>query len=126
GELSAGPHRRGHGSWNKRKQSILPYDEFRGIVEAERGTATLAFSASAQPNAFWLRVYGERMQATANLFETRLTFQQLRPGPKPLLALFNGLEEGKAVRRAAVGTLMRKFRGGPGSYEGLFELMSLS
>jgi predicted dehydrogenase len=124
--LFVGPHRHAHGVWNKRKQSILPYDEFRGIVEAERGTAALAFSASAQPNAFWLRVYGERMQATANLFETRFTFERLRPGPKPLLALLNGLEEGKAVRRAAVGTLMRKFTGGPGSYEGLFELMSRS
>ncbi|HYR54878.1 MAG TPA: Gfo/Idh/MocA family oxidoreductase [Myxococcaceae bacterium] len=124
--LFVGPHRRANAVWSKREQSILPYDEFRGLVEAERGTAALAFSASAQPNAFWLRVYGERMQATANLFETRLTFDRLRPGPKPLLPLLNGLEEGKAVRRAAVGTLMRKFKGGPGSYEGLFELMARS
>jgi len=123
--LFVGPHRRAHAVWNKRRQSILPYDEFRGLVEAERGTAALAFSASAQPNAFWLRVYGERMQATANLFETRITFERLRPGPKPLVPLLNGLEEGRAVRRAAVATLMRKFRGGPGSYEGLFDLMAL-
>jgi hypothetical protein len=34
------------------------------------------------------------------------------------------LEEGKDVRRAAVGTLMRKFTGGPGAYEGLFELLA--
>ena len=51
------------------------------MVDAERGTATLGFSATSQPDGFWLRVYGERMQATANLFETRLTFDQVRAGP---------------------------------------------
>src|SRR5262249_54036686 len=58
------------------------------------------------------------------LFETRLTFERLRPGPKPFRPLLNGLEEGKAIRRSAIGTLMRKFRGGPGVYEGLFELLA--
>jgi len=122
--LFVGPHRRAHSVWTKRKPSVLPYDEFHAVVEAERGTASLGFSASAQPDAFWLRVYGERMQATANLFETRLTFDRVRPGPKPLRPLLNGLEEGRAVRRAALGGLARKFRAGPGAYEGLFELLA--
>ena len=122
--LLVGPHTRAYAVWKKRKASILPFDEFRGLVDAEGGTAALAFSASSQPDAFWLRVYGERMQATANLFETRVTFEGVRPGPKPLQPLLNGLEEGKAIRRAAVGTLARKFRGGPGAYEGLYELLA--
>lgn len=121
-----GPHSEAHALWSKRKQSILPYDEFRAVVQAERGTASLCFSASAQPDAFWLRVYGERMQASANLFETRLTFDRLRPGPKPLRPVLNGFEEGAAVPRAALATLMRKFVGGPGAYEGLFELLTRS
>lgn len=121
--LFVGPHRQAHAVWKKLKPSLLPYDEFRAVVDAERGTAALAFSASAQPDAFWLRVYGERMQATANLFEKRVTFDRVRTGPKPLQPLLNGLEEGKMIRRAAVGTLMRKFRGGPGAYEGLYELL---
>jgi predicted dehydrogenase len=124
--LFVGPHRTAHTIWSKRKPSILPYDEFHGLVDAERGTAALSFSASAQPDAFWLRVYGERMLATANLFETRLTFERLRPGPKPLRPLLNGVEEGGTVGRAAVATLMRKFTGGPGAYEGLFELLTRS
>jgi predicted dehydrogenase len=124
--LFVGPHRRAHAVWTKRKPSVLPYDEFRAIVEAERGTASLAFSATSQPDAFWLRVYGERMQATANLFETRLTFDWMRPGPKPLRPLLNGLEEGKTIRRAAARTLLRKFSRGPGAYEGLFELLARS
>jgi predicted dehydrogenase len=122
--LFVGPHRQAHAIWSKRKPSVLPYDEFRAVVEAERGTAALTFSSSAQPDAFWLRVYGERMQATANLFGTRLTFERTGRGPKPLGTLMNGLDEGKAIRRAAASTLLRKFRGGPGAYEGLHELLA--
>jgi hypothetical protein len=43
--------------------------------------------------------------------------------PKPLRPFFSGLEEGKAIRRAAFATLLRKFRG-PGAYEGLWELIA--
>jgi predicted dehydrogenase len=117
-----GPCRSAHTVWSKRKPSPLPYDEFRALVDAERGTASLGFSSSSQPDAFWLRVYGERMQATANLFETRLTFDGPRNVPKPLRPFFSGLEEGKTIRRAALATLLRKFRG-PGAYEGLWELL---
>jgi hypothetical protein len=92
-------------------------------VHGERGTATLGFSSTSQPDAFWLRVYGERMQATANLFETRLTFDGPRNVPKPLRPFFSGLEEGTTIRRAALATLLRKFKG-PGAYEGLWELLS--
>lgn len=121
-----GPHRAAHTVWSKRsaKRSPLPYDEFRALVDAERGTASLGFSARTQPDAFWLRVYGTRMQAVANLFETRLTIDRLREGPKPLRPLWNGLAEARAVRRAAFSSLKRKLSGGPGSYEGLWELLA--
>jgi predicted dehydrogenase len=118
-----GSHRTVQTVWTKRKPSILPFDEFRALVDAERGTAALGFSSSSQPDAFWLRVYGERMQATANLFETRLTFDGPRNVPKPLRPFFGGLEEGKTIRRAALATLLSKFKG-PGAYEGLWELLT--
>ncbi len=118
-----GPHRSAETVWTKRKPSLLPFDEFRAVVNAERGTAALGFSSHSQPDAFWLRVYGERAQAVANLFETRLTFDGPRDAPKPLRPFFSGLEEGKTIRRAAVGTLLRKFKG-PGAYEGLWELLA--
>jgi predicted dehydrogenase len=121
--LFIGPHRTAQTVWTKRKPSPLPFDEFRAVVEAERGTAALGFSSSSQPDAFWLRVYGERMQATANLFETRLTFDGPRNVPKPLRPFFSGLEEAKTIRRAALATLLRKFNG-PGAYEGLWELLA--
>jgi predicted dehydrogenase len=118
-----GPHRTAQTVWIKRKPTLLPFDEFRAVVDAERGTATLGFSSTSQPDAFWLRVYGERMQGTANLFETRLTFDGPRNVPKPLRPFFSGLEEGKTIRRAALATLLRKFKG-PGAYEGLWELLA--
>ena len=117
-----GPHRTAETVWSKRKPSLLPFDEFRAVLNAERGTASLGFSSNSQPDAFWLRVYGERMHASANLFETRLTFDGPRNVPKPLRPFFSGLEEGKTIRRAALATLLRKFKG-PGAYEGLWELV---
>jgi predicted dehydrogenase len=121
--LFVGPYRAAHSVWSKRKRSLLPYDEFRALVEAERGTALLSFSANTQPDAFWMRVYGEKGQAVTNLFETRLTFDQVRGGPKPLRPLLNGLREAKDVRSSAFGSLWRKLSGGPGTYEGLWELL---
>jgi hypothetical protein len=108
--------------WTKRKPP-LPFEEFRGLVHGERGTASLGFNSTAQPDAFWLRVYGDRMQAIANLFETRLTFDGPHNGSKPLRPFFSGLEEGTTIRRAARATLLRKFKA-PGAYEGLWELLS--
>jgi predicted dehydrogenase len=120
-----GPHRAVRSHWAKRvPDSPLPADEFRALVVAERGTATLGFSAGTRPEAFWLRVCGERMQATADLFETRLTIARVRGGPKPLVPLRNGLDEARGVRRAAFGSLWRKLSGGPGAYEGLWELLA--
>jgi len=121
--LFVGPHKTAQTVWTKRKSSILPYDEFRAVLDAEHGTAALGFSSGSQPDAFWLRVYGERMQATANLYETRLTFDGPRNVPKPLRPFFSGLEEGTTIRRAALATLLRKFKG-PGALEGLWELLA--
>ncbi len=123
--LFVGPHRSAQTVWTKRTSSVLPFDEFRAVLDAERGTAALGFSSNSQPDAFWLRVYGERMVAAANLFETRLTFDGPRNVPKPLRPFFSGLDEGKTIRRAALATLLRKFKG-PGAYEGLWELLALT
>ena len=119
-----GPHSKVSTSWSKRSTGPLPSDELRALVVAERGTAMLGFSAHTQPDAFWLRVYGTKMRAEADLFETRLAFTRVRSGPKPLRPLFNALDEAKAVRRSAYGTLARKLDGGPGAYEGLWALLA--
>jgi predicted dehydrogenase len=123
--LFVGPHRNAQTVWTKRQPSVLPFDEFRALVEAERGTAALGFSANSQPDAFWLRVYGQRMQGTTNLFETRLTFDGPRNVPKPLRPFFSSLAEGMTIQRAALATLLGKFKG-PGAYKGLWELLALT
>jgi predicted dehydrogenase len=118
-----GSHRRALASWAKLSSSPLPSDEFRALVEGERGMATLAFSANSRPDAFWLRVYGTRMQAVANLFETRLTLSRLHAGPKPLIPFKNALQEARDVRRSAFSTILQKVNGSPGAYDGLWELI---
>ncbi|MEE9391676.1 MAG: Gfo/Idh/MocA family oxidoreductase [Planctomycetota bacterium] len=111
-------------SWEKKDPATpLPYDEFRALVRAERGTASLSFSAHTQPDVFWVRVNGTKMRASANMFEPRLTLDRVRTGLRPLIPLFNGLKEARDVRRAAIGGLWRKLAGGPGAYEGLWRLV---
>ncbi len=119
-----GPHRKLASTWSRRSSGPLPSDEFHALIAAERGTASVGFSAHTQPDAFWLRVHGTKMQATADLFETRLSLRRVRGGPKPLRSLFNSLDEARAVRRSAFGTLRRKLDGGPGAYEGLWALLA--
>lgn len=119
-----GPHRSVRSVWTKRGDNHpLPSDEFRALADCERGTAFLAFSAHTQPDVFWLRVYGTRMRAAANLFEPLLTVDRLHDGPRPLIPLRNGRQAAKDARRAAYGGLWRKLSGGPGAYEGLWELV---
>jgi predicted dehydrogenase len=122
--LFAGPHESVRTIWSKRQaNSPLPSDEFRALINAERATVSLGFTARAQPDVFLLRVYGTKMRAETNLFEPTLTIDSLRPGPKPLIPLMNGLTGAVDVARGAVGGLVRKLSGGPGAYEGLWELL---
>lgn len=112
-------------AWSKRAgASPLPADEFRALIKGERAMASVAFSANVQPNGFWLRVSGSRLQAEANLFEPpRLTLRRLRSGLPPVMAMIDGLAESRAVRRGAIGGLWRKLAG-TGTYDGLPELLS--
>jgi predicted dehydrogenase len=119
-----GEHRAVRTIWQKRSSDhAFPSDEFRALVDGERATAHLSFSAHTQPDTFQLRVLGTKMTAVANLFDTRLTLDRLRGGPKPLVPMLNGLDEARRVRRGAYGGLWRKLSAGPGVYEGLWELL---
>jgi predicted dehydrogenase len=118
-----GEHRSVRTKWDKRSSnSLLPSDELRALIVAERGTAMLMFSAHAQPDAFFVRVYGTRMCVEAHLFEPRVVCQRLRGGPRPLMPVLNGLQQARDELRYAFGSLWRKL-GGPGVYEGQWELL---
>lgn len=120
----AGPHRRVDALWQRRREHAPPgFDELRCLVEGERATAMLRFSASAQPDGFFVNVEGTKMRAAANLFEPRLTLHRLRGGPRPLMPVANQIVESAAVCRAAFGGLVKKLRGRTGSYEGLWDLV---
>ena len=107
-----------------RVTTIWGGNEMRGLLEAERGTAAISFSATSQPDGFWLRMHGSRMRVEANLFEPRLTIERVRAAPGPLFPVLNGLSEMAAVGRAAATGLWGKLSGAPGAYAGLWELIA--
>jgi predicted dehydrogenase len=111
-----GPHEQATTIWRE--------NEMRGLLESERGTAAIAFSATSQPDGFWLRVHGSRMRVEANLFEPRLTIERVRAAPVPLFPVLNGLSEIAAVGRAAATGLWGKLSRAPGAYAGLWELIA--
>jgi predicted dehydrogenase len=119
-----GAHRAVSTTWAKRSPAgTLPHDEFRALIEGERATASLCFSAHTKPDVFSLRVWSTAFRAEARLFESRLTVERLRPVPRPLIPVVNGFAEGWEAGSAAVRGLWTKLSGGPGSYEGLEELL---
>jgi predicted dehydrogenase len=111
----AGPHASVSTIWGQ--------DELRALVDAERASVAISFSATSQPDGFWVRVHGGRMRVEANLFEPRMTIERVRAAPAPLYPVLNGLSEIASVGRAAVGGLWGKLSGAPGAYAGLWELI---
>lgn len=119
-----GPHRSVHTVWSKRGADPLPrWEDFRALVDGERGTAFLSFSGRAQPDAFHLRVHGTRMRVTANLFEPLLTVERIHDGPRHLMPLRNGLSVARSNAESACGGLWRKLKGRPVTYTGLWRLI---
>jgi predicted dehydrogenase len=104
--------------------SPLATDEFRGLLKGERATAHLAFSGSAQPNGFWIRVSGTRAYVEANLFEPpRLTMRRLRSGEPAIGKLIDGIAESRDTFKGTIAGFWRKL-GGVSSYDGLYECLA--
>lgn len=120
-----GPHRSLSARWDKLDdRSVLPFDEFHALVVAQSGIASLNFSSHSQPDVFSVRVHAEGLRATIGLFEQSLVVERVRDVPKPLVPVLNGLHQGREATRAAVAGLLGKLGGGPGSYEGLWALLT--
>jgi predicted dehydrogenase len=119
-----GPHRSVSAHWEKLDHTTpLPYDEFRALVVGRGATAGLSFSSHTQPDAFVVRVHAAGLRAVIGLFEQSLVIERVRDVPKPLMPVLNGLHQGLESSRAAIAGLWSKLDGGPGSYEGLWELL---
>lgn len=101
----------------------LRFDEFRALLRCERATAALSFSAHAQPDLFRVSVHGSAGRATVDLFEHRMTRAVARSGPRPLVPFWNALEDAATTAASAFQLVGRKLSGGPGAYEGLWDLV---
>jgi predicted dehydrogenase len=120
-----GPHRGVSTSWaGPAGTAGLPHDEMRALVEGEGPTATICFSGRARPDVFEVSVLTTRMRARADLFHPRLVVDGVRRAPRPLVALLNALNEAWVVASSAVADSWAKLGSGPGSYEGLWELLA--
>lgn len=119
-----GSHRRVNTTW---KFSQGPggniVDNMQALIEGQHGTARIGFSADSQPDCFTVRVQGTRMRVETNLFELGVVGTELLGGPKPLAPIRNMLRRGRAERWNAARSLVRKLGGGPGPYEGMWELI---
>jgi predicted dehydrogenase len=124
--LFTGPHEAIRTVWVKNDaDSALPSDEMRALIKGPNAVGIAGFSALAQPDGFWVRVMGTKMQAETNLFEPpRLTLKRLRDGYRPLMTVLDGIEEAIDVSVGALGGLALKLGGGPLTYDGLYELVA--
>ncbi len=117
-----GPHRSVRAMWRPRASGAVK-TEFRAMIEAEQGTATVGLSTNAQPNAFWVRVYGTKMEAEANLLEPYLTFAPLRSCHAGLLPFVNGMHEAWDVGKGALRGFRDRLAAAPQANEGLWHLL---
>jgi predicted dehydrogenase len=110
--------------WLKRSAgSVLPADEFRGMIKGERATVHVAFSGNAQPEGIWIRVSGTRMHVEANLFAPpRFTSRRFRRGEPAVVSLVDGIVEARDVFSGAIAGFWRKLGGS--RYDGLSELIA--
>jgi predicted dehydrogenase len=110
--------------WRRASEDASTWSEFRALVRGAEGSAALAWSASAQPDTFALRVHGSRQRGSASLFEPLLVIERLADGPRPLVPVRNGLAAAGAYAHSAVLGLWRKLQGRPVTYAGLWELLA--
>jgi predicted dehydrogenase len=101
----------------------LPWDELRALVLGREATATLSFSAHAQPDVLRVRVEGSRLRAETNLFDAGLRVSRKRHGYRPLQPVWNGFAEGASAAIGPLHALALKVRGTPPAYAGLHELL---
>jgi predicted dehydrogenase len=111
--------------WAKRTgKSLLPADEFRGLVKGELATAYVEFSGNAQPGGFWVRVVGTKMQAETNLYEPpRIAFRRFRSGQATVESFIDGLAEGRDIIKGTTAAFWRKLAG-TNRYDGLPRFLS--
>jgi predicted dehydrogenase len=119
-----GAHRAVRSHWPEPSiGSSQPRGELRAIVDGERATATITFSAQGQPDTFWLQVHGTRMRVSADLYDMTVVIDRLGNGPRPVARLLNRVRGARHLRRTATRGFYNKLTDGMGIYDGLWSLL---
>lgn len=118
-----GRHRELHASWSCEGGPGGSATDLVALVEAERGTATLRFSARARPQAFTVRVSGSELSATASIFGERLLIEREPSWRRPLQMARRGVEAGVHGALSSLAGPWSRLSGGPGAYIGISRLI---
>lgn len=98
-------------------------DLFQSMLEGESATALIGVTTDIDVDGFFLRVQGTKMRVETNLFEAGLVATSAHGSSSPLTPIKIHLARSRAERSAAWHSLIKKLGGGPGAYEGLWELV---
>lgn len=98
-------------------------NDFSALVEAEKGNASIYFTRNVHPEGFFVDLFGAKMRASMNLFESRLCFAKEHSLPRPISHFFNGLIESGNAFSNSFQSLWGKLKGNPSWYSGMQELL---
>lgn len=119
----AGEHRELHVSWSGAGRPDGITTDLVALLQAERGTACLRFSARSRPQTFVVRVSGSELSATASVFAERLAIQREPSWRRPLQMARRGAEAGIAGTVNSLAGPWNRLSGGPGAYVGIGRLI---
>ena len=123
GHAVVGAHRALHPSWSSGGRSDGLLTDLVALVEAEGGTATLRFSARAQPQSFFVRVSGTRLSATVSILGGRMVIEQEPTWRRPLVMARRGLAASVDATLSSLAGPWERLSGGPGAYVGIWKLI---
>lgn len=118
-----GAHRRAHAVWSDGSRGDGLQTEMLGMIEAERGTASLRFSGRAHPSVLAVRVSATAGSATASISGRRLILEADLQWRRPVLSARRVLSGTVQAVRAAVASPVERLSGGPGLYVGIWNLI---
>jgi predicted dehydrogenase len=119
----SGEHRTVQAVWSHEDRPQGMATDMVALVRAERGTATLRFSARARPETFVMRVSGTTLSATASIFGERLLIERDATWRRPLQMVRRGVDAGVRSSLGSLAGPWGRLSGGPGAYVGIGRLI---
>jgi len=113
-----GPHKEVYTSW-KNQEPENGYDQLSILVKGRKGTVSIYLNSKSAPEGFWVEVFGSKMRASINLFESHQIFEKNRILPRPLSHFTNGIHQSFSIFKSSFESLWNKLKGNPSGYSGL-------